>query len=101
MSEIVWKRIEGFWNPQQEKDEISGKLLQVKEEVGEFKTKGFVLETEKNIMTISGCAVLNRKMETIAIGDFVKIVFLGEREGKDKGKKDYKDFDVLKGVESS
>jgi hypothetical protein len=96
MTEITWKKIGGLWSPQKPKDEISGKLLEVKEDVGEYSSKAYVIETEEDIRTIFGSAVLDNKMRLIKAGDFVKIVFLGNREGD---KKEYKDFDVFKGAE--
>ncbi len=98
MSEIKWKKVGGIWLPQKSKDEISGKLLAVLEEVGEFKSKGYVLETEDEIRTAVGSVVLDRKIKDsgITIGNLVRIVFLGNKQGD---KSDYKDFDVFKGTE--
>lgn len=93
----VWKKVGGIWLPQQKQDEISGKLLTMLEQVGDYGSKGYVLETSEEIRTAIGSTVLDRKIKDsgIIIGDFIKIVFLGKHEGE---KADYKDFDVFKGT---
>lgn len=94
---FAWKKVGGIWLPQQPKDEITGKLLVILESVGEYGSKGYVLETNEEIRTAIGSTVLDRKIKDscITTGDFIKIVFLGKHEGE---KADYKDFDVFKGT---
>lgn len=94
--ETKYKKLGGLWIPQKEKDEISGKLVQIIPTMGEYNSKGYVIETETEFRTVPGSTVLDNKMSVpfIAVGDFIKIVFLGTHEGK----KDYKDFDVYKGA---
>jgi hypothetical protein len=92
----VWKKESGIWLPQMAKDEISGKLRCFVSEVGDFKSKGYVIETEDEIRTAVGSVVLDRKIRETGIkeGDHIRIVFLGT-----KGDKEYKDFDLFLGCE--
>ena len=95
--EITWKPIGGLWIPQQEGDEISGKILGFQEDVGEYKSKGYLIETSKDVRTVTGGAVLDNHMKIFNLGNYVKIVFKGTKESKEKGKKGYKDFDIFIG----
>jgi len=94
---MKFKKVSGAWNPANQK-EIAGKILNIKEEGGKYKTKVYTLETEKEILDVFGSAVLDPKLEPIAnVGNIVKIVFLGKKQGKDS---EYKDFDVYLGNNS-
>lgn len=95
MSENL-KKVGGAWIPQKKDDEISGKLIKVIDEVGDYKSKGYVIETDEEIRTAYGSTVLDRKMQDSEVheGDFVKIVFLGEVKSQEKGKQDYKNWDL-------
>lgn len=96
---MKFKKYVGSWNYEQNK-EISGKILNIREEAGKFKTRIYVLETEENVFDVFGSQVLDDKMTNmcIKVGDFVKIVFNGMKQGKES---EYKDFDVYLGSENS
>lgn len=93
----IWKKLISPWIPEKAKDEISGKLIRIDSKVGENKSMMYSLETEKNIQGAWGSIVLDEKMKFFKVGDFVKIVFLGKKEGNRK--ESYKDFDVFLGKE--
>jgi len=85
------KKVGGLWEAQQGADDISGELLEIQEDVGEYHSRVYVLETKDEIRTVYGSTVLDDKMRFAKVGDFVKIVFLGLKKGE---KKDYKNYDV-------
>ena len=86
------------WDFQKNK-EITGKLLAIEDEVGKFKTKNYIIETEDGIEKVFGSKVLDLKIEAIAkIGNFVKIVFLGLIQPKNGGQ-EYKDWEIFLGIE--
>jgi len=95
MNEITWKKLSSPWIPENKDDKIEGRLIKVEEEAGENKSMLYHLETENAIRGVWGSAVLDQKMKFFEVGDYVKIIFLGIKEG---GKKDYKDFEVFKGI---
>jgi len=85
------------WDPQKQK-EIIGKLLNIQEEGGKYKTKVYTFETEDAVVDVFGSAVLDPKIRPVCqIGNKIKIVFLGMKQGKDA---EYKDFDVFLGKEA-
>ena len=92
-----WKKISKPWIPENKSDEIFGKLLRIRKDVGDNNSMMYDFETENSIVGVWGSVVLDAKMEMFEVGHHVKIVFLGKKEG---GKKEaYKDYDVYKGVE--
>jgi len=97
MTEINWKKLKSPWIPENKDDAIEGKLLRIDSEVGENKSMFYILETEKSIRGVWGSTVLDEKMKLFEVGNHVKIVFLGMKEGKRKS--EYKDFDVFFGQE--
>jgi len=92
-----WKKLIGPWIPEKANDEISGKLIRIDSEVGENKSMMYTFQTEKNIQGAWGSTVLDEKMKFFRVGDFVKIIFLGKKEGSRK--ESYKDFDVFGGFD--
>lgn len=79
-----------MWKPEKEGDSIEGEVI-------EF-TKGLYSDRQPSIKAPSGDlfaipshTVLENKMTVIEVGDYVKITYLGEVEGK-KGGNTYKDF---------
>ncbi len=91
-----WKKLIKIWIPEKKDEEISGKLIRIELEVGKNKSMLYTLETDDTIRGVWGCAVLDKKMEFFEVGEYVKIVFLGMKEGGQK--ESYKDFDVFKGI---
>ncbi len=94
--EIVWKKLSIAWIPEKEGDEISGKLVRIDQEVGENKSMVYSLETENAIRGVWGSTVLDEKMKFFSVGAYVKIVFLGKKEGSKK--ENYKDYDCYLGI---
>lgn len=97
MNEIIWKKISSPWIPEKVNDEISGKIRIIEEEVGENKSKLYTLETKDLVRGVWGCTVLNEKMKLLEVGNSVKIVFLGKKQGAKK--EPYKDYDVFIGCD--
>ena len=94
---MEWKKTGFSWNPSIDK-EISGRLINIQEEGGKYKTKVYVVETEQGIVDIYGSSVLNAKLNSICqIGNKIKIVFLGMKKNKDGT--DYKDYETYLGIE--
>jgi len=93
--EITWKKLSSLWIPEKKDEEISGRLAKVDVGVGENKSMLYTIETEDAVRGVWGSTVLDGKMRFFEVGDYVKIVFLGKKEG---GKKEsYKDFEVFFG----
>ncbi|KKN40019.1 hypothetical protein LCGC14_0737900 [marine sediment metagenome] len=92
-----WKKLTGPFIPEKKGDEISGKLIKVEEEVGTNLSMFYTLETEDSISGVWGSTVLDEKMKLFEVGNYVKIVFLGLKEGNRK--EGYKDFEVHIGRE--
>ena len=91
------KKVGRSWDPQEQK-EIIGKLLNVEDSGGKYKTKVYSFETEDAVVDVYGSAVLDAKIKPICqIGNMIKIVFLGMRNGKDD--QDYKDYDCYLVIE--
>lgn len=94
---MKFKKYVGSWNPENQK-EIVGKILNIQESGGKYNTKVYTLETENEIIDVFGSAVLDPKIKPICqIGNTIKIVFLGKKQGKDV---EYKDFDIFLGAEN-
>ena len=86
-----------LWTPENEGDEIAGKLSKVDTEIGKHKSKVYHLEMEnKNILSVYGSKVLDDKMSFIKVGEKIKIIYLGRVKGKDA---EYKNFDVERWVD--
>ena len=86
------------WKPETAGDEVTGKLVKKRDNVGANSSNMYYLEQEADngdTLTISvwGSTVLDTKFEEIPMNSMVKIEFLGSVKGK--GPKPYKDFKVL------
>jgi len=95
---MVFKKVEAqLWNPEKDGDEITGTLLGVQEDIGEYKSKLYHLETETGLfLNVFGSKVLDDKMIAVRHGDKVKIIFKGTVKGE---KKPYKNYEVYVDVE--
>ena len=91
-----WKKLIDAWVPKENGDQIEGKLLRKRSDIGKNKSMMYDLETKESIRGVWGGTVLDSKLEMFREGDYVKIVFLGKKDGSDA---EYKDYDVFKGVE--
>lgn len=96
---MKFKKLTSPWKPENPNDEISGKLIKIDSEVGENKSMMYIFVTETNIQGVWGSTVLDEKMKVFNVGNFVKIVFLGKKEGSRK--EGYKDYDVYLAEEES
>jgi len=92
MNEKNYEDVEAqFWNPENENDAVSGFYISNQSEVGTNKSMVYNLEQPNGkIISVWGSTVLDNKMKLVKIGDDLKIVFLGEKKGKDRAYKDFK-----------
>ena len=86
------------WKPENVGDEVTGKLIKKRDNVGANSSNMYYLEQEaangdKLVISVWGSTVLDTKFEEIPMQSMVKIEFLGSVKGK--GPKPYKDFKVL------
>lgn len=81
---------ESFWNPEKENDFVEGVLKLIKNEVGQNKSRMYVIKTKNGIVNIWGSKVLDEKMALVNLDDEIKIIYLGEKSGKRK----YHDYKV-------
>ena len=92
---MKFKKYIGSWDIEKQK-EITGKILNTEEKGGKYDTKVYTLETEDAIVDVFGSVVLDEKLKSFGqVGNTIRIVFLGKKQGKDA---EYKDFDVFKGI---
>ncbi len=94
-----WKKVEETeaetWMPENEGDEVMGLLVEVVPNVGVNKSIIYKVETpDHNVLGVWGSTVLDAKMRNVAIGEEVRIVYLGmEKSDRRQGAK-YKNYDV-------
>ena len=86
------------WKPENAGDELIGKLVRRRENVGANSSNMYYLEQEaangeKLVIAVWGSTVLDTKFDEIPLQAQVKIEYLGTVKGK--GPKPYKDFKVL------
>ena len=92
---MIWKKLISPWIPEKKYDEISGKLIRVYEKVGKNESMLYVLETEEFVRGVWGSTVLDEMLKIFEVGDYIKIIFLGKKEGKRK--EGYKAFESYRG----
>ena len=106
MSERNWEKVEDMeqtemWNGKDAElsvgDTIEGKLVEVKQDVGVNKSNIYLIQTDGAEAPIGvwGSTVLDGKFSNIPVGNWVRIVFTGTKESKQKGRQPYKTFDVF------
>lgn len=71
------------WEPK-ENDSVFGKLFLVEEDAGNYKCKLYHLQTKKGITKVWGTKVLDQLMTLVERGQYVKIMYLGERDNGTK-----------------
>lgn len=86
------------WKPENVGDEVTGKLVKRRDNVGANSSNMYYLEQEaeggdKLVIGVWGSTVLDTKFEEIPLQSKVKIEFLGLEKGKSP--KPYKNFKVL------
>ncbi len=80
---MVMKEIEpGVWKPEKEGDKITGILISKDENVGDFDSTAYHLDTDDGPMTVWGSAALNPKMATVKPNDKIEIEFVGTTPSK-------------------
>ena len=73
----------GTWSPKEPGDNISGVLINIKEKVGKFKSKGYYIETEAGkILFVFGSAVLDDRMALVPVGTYCTIEYKGREPNK-------------------
>lgn len=95
-----WQKVSSdyndMWDPESSLGitEISGKLVDIRENVGANNSNIYTLEQENGEkISFWGNTVLDGKFKTIELGTFCKVEFLGRVKGKNN--RDYKSFDVF------
>jgi hypothetical protein len=84
-----------------EKDSVEGRYVELRSEIGDNKSNIHVFEGDDGkTIGVWGSYVLDGKMSRVAIGKMCKIVFLGRKESKNKGRNPYKDYDVFYGEDT-
>ena len=75
--------------------ELEGTLTSKKEDIGVHQQSVFNIETEDGTdYTVWGTTVLTKLLEPLAIGTYLKIVYLGKQKTKNNSGS-YKDFDLF------
>ncbi len=86
---------ENFWDPKEEGDSVSGRLVQIQREVGPNKSMLYSIELEdKSISLVWGSTVLDNKMSAVIKDNDIKIIYLGMKSGE----REYKDYKVQRAV---
>ena len=96
-SESNWNEVKGgeVFSFDKEGDSFEGKLADVRSNIGENNSMMYDLESAGKLHSIWGATVLDGKMRRVKIGDFVKIVFLGEKPSVKRKGRTYKDYQVF------
>ena len=87
---MVYKEITGteFWKPENENDQIEGKLVRVEEgNFGEL----FILKTPDGERALPNLTALTTKLKKLKMEDQIRITFVGNKTGEKSGRQ-YKDF---------
>lgn len=106
----MWEKIEPkstrAWNTKQdgeftlkEGDELIGKYVNKKEEVGANSSNVYEIETDEETVSVWGSTVLDSRFAELTMGDIVKIVYKGEVKSEKTGR-NYRDYDVFRKKES-
>jgi|SRR3990167_9169185 len=86
-------------NPLRKGDEIEGRYVEKKMNVGSRAANVYILEVDGERVGIWGSAVIDSRFENVAIGKMVGIQYLGKVKTKD-GKSEYNGFWVGQGIDS-
>lgn len=70
------------WKPQEEGDSIEGYYISKKEEVGPNKSTAYYLELGVQQTMIWGTTIIDDRMSLAKVGDYIKIIYKGEKENK-------------------
>ena len=95
MEQKEWKKTEDLiFKFEKEGDSVEGKLIS-KEKGHNYDNEVYKLEKEGKINVVFSTTVMESQMQSVNIGDQVKIVFVGTKESKQKGYNDIKLFDIF------
>jgi hypothetical protein len=85
-----------FWKPEPG-NELIGEYVQREENVGPNKSNVYHIKTDEGyIAKVWGCTLLDSRFETMAYGERVKIVFVGNKPAPRRGEgKTFKDFKLF------
>lgn len=87
---------DGDYNPvwdQSEMPIIEGTLLGSKPNVGKWNKTVYELKTDDGtVYTVWGTAILSKQLDPIAVNSYIKIQYLGKKQGKNN---QYHDYDVF------
>lgn len=108
--ELEWEKVEDteqteMWNGKDVElsvgDQIEGKFVEKKENIGINQSNIYLIQTESAAEPVGvwGSTVLDGKFANIPVGNSVRIVFTGLKQGKAAGRKPYKTYDVYQASE--
>src|SRR3990167_515572 len=90
-----WEELNpGIWKPELKGDSIEGLYIAKKENVGNYQSEAYILETRGEHFLVFSNTVLKDRMQIAHIGDMIKIEYCGVEKNK-KGQ-DTKIFKVYK-----
>lgn len=72
----------GLWKPEEDGDSIEGILLKVENNVGANNSNLYTIEVDNKPFGVWGSAILDPRMASARIGDFIKIEYKGLGEAK-------------------
>ena len=99
MTEQKWKSAElVIWKPTPEQPSIEGVLINKKEHVGKYGSRGYIIENAEGLFLVFGTKILDDQMEYCMIGKKVKIIYKGVKRNKNDTK-DIKMYAVERGEE--
>ena len=83
-----------MWEPEAMGESVQGRYLDKEEDVGQFKSNLYTIETKEGELKFWGSTVLDDLMEKVPLSCDVKIIFQGKKPSK-TGKNPWKDYKVL------
>ncbi len=82
-----------MWKPEKENDEFEGEVMEFKK--GLYSERQAVVKAPSgDLFNLPSYTVLENKMATIEVGDYIKVTYVGTKKS-DKGV-EYKDFKLEK-----
>lgn len=100
MTEQKWKSTEPvIWKPTPEQPSIEGVLIDKKEHVGKYGSKGYIIENGQGLFLVFGTRILDDLMEYCTISKKVKITYKGVKRDK-QDTKDIKMYAVERGEDN-
>jgi hypothetical protein len=78
-------------------DEITGRYVEKNEHIGDNDTTIYILEVGSERVGVWSSTVLAGRLDRIAFGKMVKLVYQGKKDSPKRKGKQYHDFDVFQG----